>query len=158
MSSHGTAISKISSEAYGQLGYVRGVFSIPGETKAWFPHCMIGGSVHCFFGVLSVPRVLPAPGTGSLHIGTLGLEFMRVALGIFLLWIMWTTVSQYKGTCVSGNTYPDFFFMFFFLDQFPVFQKRMLEIPDLEHPPNCRTDDGRGIIHPDDSVYYLPDR
>jgi hypothetical protein len=27
MSSHGTAISKILSEAYGQLGYVHGVFS-----------------------------------------------------------------------------------------------------------------------------------
>lgn len=157
MSSHGTAISKISSEAYGQLGYVRGVFSIPGETKAWFPHCMIGGSVHCFFGVLSVPRVLPAPGTGSLHIGTLGLEFMRVALGIFLLWIMWTTVHSTKER-VSLEIHTLTSFLCFFLDQFPVFQKRMLEIPDLEHPPNCRTDDGRGIIHPDDSVYYLPDR
>lgn len=136
MSSHGTAISKISSEAYGQLGYVRGVFSIPGETKAWFPHCMIGGSVHCFFGVLSVPRVLPAPGTGSLHIGTLGLEFMRVALGIFLLWIMWTTVSQYKGTCVSGNTYPDFFFMFFFFwISFLSFRSVCLKFPILNTHP-----------------------
>jgi hypothetical protein len=70
-------------------------FSLSGETRAWFLHCMIGGSVHCFFGVLSVPRALPAPGAGSLHIGTLGLEFTRVALLVFLLWIMWTTVPQY---------------------------------------------------------------
>lgn len=113
--------------------------------------------MHCFFGVLSVPRVLPAPGTGSLHIGTLGLEFMRVALGIFLLWIMWTTVHSTKER-VSLEIHTLTSFLCFFLDQFPVFQKRMLEIPDLEHPPNCRTDDGRGIIHPDDSVYYLTDR
>lgn len=38
--------------------------------------------MHSFFGVLSVPRALPAPGAGSLHIGTLGLEFSR-CLGPF---------------------------------------------------------------------------